>query len=223
MILHPHHLHHQAAVNMEIVFGIARDWASWVDLVALSVVFILALKSRNKIKSLVLFEFAMVFCVHELLVYFGWYSSNVLTFIYAIGLKDVLMAAVLFLIGANAILITAYALAGAYCILVWISYHKFYNLLFLDLYYLRGSFVTLMMLIQVYGLTRNGGIRHVRRTNPIKLYGRKASGKGYKPVLLPLGTCNHDNSVSGSVRCADADIDRIARAFSKPKSYQRQR
>jgi hypothetical protein len=80
-------------------------------------------------------------------------------FIYSIGIKDIITAWALFYIQANTKIIIAYTLASFYCLMVWVSYNYFYEIAFLDMYHLRGTFVTLMMLLQVYGLTQNGGIK----------------------------------------------------------------
>lgn len=143
---------------MELIFNFVRDYASWVDSMALFVVFILVLRNRNLLTMVIFVEFVIILCIHEYLVVSGKYSALIMQYIYGIGIKDIAIAFIITLMSANLLLRFAYAAAGAYMLLLWVSYYHFYQVMFLDLYAARGTFVTMMMLIQVYGLTQNGGI-----------------------------------------------------------------
>jgi len=190
------HHHHLQSLSMDIIFNFVRDWASWIDIMALFIVLGLIVKNKNLITVVIFFEFAVVIGVHEYLVDSGKYGGLIMQYIIGMGMKDIIVAFILTLMSGNVLIRLAYTAAAGYMLLVWLSYHYFYQLMFLDLYAARGTFVTLMMLLQVYGLTKNGGIK---RNNP------KVSNKPVSPA---------DDRLPGFVWSnPDASID-VARAFN---------
>jgi hypothetical protein len=141
------------------LFSITSQYAPLVDLLALIAVVLLAIKNKNKVSAIVLFEFIAVYIAYSLFASSPYFKTEIMIFIYSIGIKDIIFAWILFYIGANSKIVIAYLIASIYCLMVWIAYKYFYQIAFLDMYYLRGTVVTLMMLLQVYGLTQNGGIK----------------------------------------------------------------
>ena len=146
----------------ELVFEFFRDYSQWFNYPALIVVMLLCFKNDNILTAVVFLEFITIAAIHDQMVATGTYGPNIVMYILLSGLKDIAIVFILHKLSANITLKIAYLFMGAYLILTWLLMN-YYRDLAVYFYRFRGFFIVATMLLQVYGLTQNGGIK---RNNP---------------------------------------------------------
>jgi hypothetical protein len=154
-----------AGLNMSItVFEFFRDYAQWFNYPALILVMLLCFRNRNFLTFFVFLDFIIIGAIHDHMVAVGTYGPNIVEYILLSGIKDIIVLYFLNKMSANATIKASYLIIGTFLIVTWFLMN-YYRDLAVYFYRFRGFFIVATMLLQVYGLTQNGGIkRNNKRT-----------------------------------------------------------
>lgn len=107
-------------------------------------------------------DFAIIGAVHDHMVAVGTYGPNIMEYILLSGVKDIIVLYFLNVMSANTTIKVSYLIAGLFLIITWFLMN-YYRDLAVYFYRYRGFLVIVTMLMQVYGLTQNGGIKRNNR------------------------------------------------------------
>lgn len=102
-------------------------YAPWLDVLALFLVGVIAIRKSNLIGFIVLIEFAFsLLAIGHVRLLPIWPNVD-MDYQYVLGIKDVLMAVILFLLAANPLLTLSYLTGSIACLFVWYGYVLVYD------------------------------------------------------------------------------------------------
>lgn len=152
-MIHHLHLHRSQTVINLIDQVISHPWYDYVDILALGAVCLLSIKLRSVVAFVVLADFILVYFGQNWLRSLSIWGSLGLDYHYTLGIKDALMALLLFSLAASPWLTLSYIIPSMLCWGLWGSYSLLEYEQFLKFYYAWSPLYALAMFLQIYGLS----------------------------------------------------------------------
>lgn len=130
--------------------------APWLDTLALFMVCAISIKDRCLVSLIVLADFTLTYFGQDMFKNSSLWFSMGLDYHYSLGIKDTLVALLLWRIRACPLLVAMYTLAAISCFTVWGAYARMNYEAWLQLYYAWSPIYFIIMVAQVFVFFMSG-------------------------------------------------------------------